>query len=454
MTRRRIHAEGLGAAAFRHDHGTRLAYVAGAMVKGIASPAVVVRMARSGCLAFLGSGGLRLEAVEAAIQEIRTALPHGEPYGVNLLSNPVRPDKEMALVDLLLRLGVRTVEASAFMQATPAVVRFRLSGLRSGERDALIIPNRVVAKVSRPEVASLFLAPPPAAMVQRLLQDGLISEEAALLANRVPLASDLCIEADSGGHTDMGVMSVLLPSMLRLRDSVQHQWQFANPVRVGAGGGIGTPEAAACAFLLGADFIATGSINQCTVEAATSDAVKDMLEAIDVQDTAYAPAGDTFEHGSKIQVLRKGVFFPAKANKLYDLWRTHGSIDAIDAATQRQLQDKYFGRSFEEVFRETRQHYATEAMAELERAERNPKARMALIFRWYFVRSMRLALEGDREHAVDFQVHCGPALGAFNQWVKGSSFENWRNRHVDEVAERLMEGCADYLQHRLSGLAA
>lgn len=28
--------------------------------------------------------------------------------------------------------------------------------------------------------------------------------------------------------------------------------------------------------------------------------------------------------------------------------------------------------------------------------------------------------------------------GVFNQWVKSSALENWQNRHVDEIAGRLM----------------
>jgi trans-AT polyketide synthase/acyltransferase/oxidoreductase domain-containing protein len=50
---------------------------------------------------------------------------------------------------------------------------------------------------------------------------------------------------------------------------------------------------------------------------------------------------------------------------------------------------------------------------------------------------------------VDYQVHTGPALGAFNQWVKGTSLEDWRKRHVDAVAGHLMQGCAEYMTERL-----
>ena len=126
---------------------------------------------------------------------------------------------------------------------------------------------------------------------------------------------------------------------------------------------------------------------------------------------------------------------------------------SIDAATAREIQDKYLRRSFDEVYRETRDFYAKEAPEEIERAERNPKARMALVFRWYFIHTMRLAMEGKAEHRVDYQVHTGPALGAFNQWVKGTLLEDWRHRHVDAIGAHLMQACADYVDRRIRALS-
>jgi trans-AT polyketide synthase/acyltransferase/oxidoreductase domain-containing protein len=84
----------------------------------------------------------------------------------------------------------------------------------------------------------------------------------------------------------------------------------------------------------------------------------------------------------------------------------------------------------------------------IEKAERDPKQKMALIFRWYFVHSHRLAFKGDPDNKVDYQIHCGPALGSFNQWVKGTPQEHWQNRHVDEIADMLMRGAADLLNLR------
>jgi len=57
-------------------------------------------------------------------------------------------------------------------------------------------------------------------------------------------------------------------------------------------------------------------------------------------------------------------------------------------------------------------------------------------------------LSGNEENKVDYQVHSGPALGSFNQWVKGTNIENWRNRHVDEIAIKLMNETTEILIKR------
>ena len=373
---------------------------------------------------------------------------------MNLLHGLERPEREEQLVDLFLRSGARNVEASAFVQLTPALVRFRVTGVHRRADGQVDSPHRLLAKVSRPEVAQAFMSPPSPGLLEGLVRAGRISAEEARLARELPMAEDICVESDSGGHTDQGVASALLPAMSLLRERMMAEHGYQRRIRVGAAGGIGTPQAAASAFVMGADFILTGSINQCTVEAATSEPVKQLLETLDVQDVTCAPAGDMFELGSKIQVVRKGLFFPARANRLYALYQQHESLDALDAQTRQQLQEKFFRRGFEAVWEETRQHYLRVQPEVVAQAERNPKKKMALVFRWYFVHTSRLALRGSPEQRTDYQIHCGPALGSFNQWVRGTPLASWRNRHVDEIAVKLMAATADWLEQCFQSLRA
>lgn len=436
----------LGSVAFREDFGVKYAYAAGAMYQGIASAELVIRMAKAGLLAFFGAGGLPMPAVEQAIQRIRSEIPPGAPFGMNFIAHANFPQLEEDLADLLLRHEVRVIEASAFMEVTPALVRYRARGL-TREGGKVRAANRIVAKISRPDVAAQFLSPAPERLLTRLLESGGITPDEAALLREVPMADALCVESDSGGHTDQGMPFTLIPATLKVRDAAQARFPGFGRIHVGAGGGIGTPEAAAAVFVLGADFILTGSVNQCTVEAGTSDAVKDMLEGMNVYDTDYAPSGEMFEMGSKVQVLKKGLFFPARANKLVSLYRQHESLEEIELSLRRQIEERYFKRSFDEVFADVKASYRA---AEVERAERQPKHRMALVFKRYFRDTTRWALAGDLEHKVDFQVHCGPALGAFNQWVAGSELASWRNRHPDLIADRLMDETASLLSRRFS----
>lgn len=442
----------LGDASFCADHDVRYAYVAGAMGNGIASEELVIRLARAGILGFFGAGGLPTGRTATAIKRIRAAIAPGQTFGVNFLHNPVLPALEDELVDLLLAERVPRIEASAFIRATPALIRYRVSGLSLRADGGVEIANKVIAKVSRPEVARQFFAAPDAALVEALRKARAITDEQARLSRLVPLADDVCAEADSGGHTDRRVAWTLVPHFRRLRDEIARDSGLPQRVRIGAAGGIGTPDAAAAAFMLGADFVTTGSINQCTPEAGISDTAKDMLAQADIADFDIAPAGDMFEIGAKVQVLKRGTLFASRANRLYELYRTVPGLDAIPAETCAEIEQRYLGRSIDAVWQETANFYAGRAPAELAEAEANPRKKMAMVFRWYFIHSSRLAIDGRADQRANFQIHSGPAMAAANRWLKGTPLEDWRRRHVDVLADRLMEEAAQLFDERLRAL--
>lgn len=83
---------------------------------------------------------------------------------------------------------------------------------------------------------------------------------------------------------------------------------------------------------------------------------------------------------------------------------------------------------------------------DVERMEQNPKYKMSSVFRWYFGYATRAAINGEENAKVDYQIHCSPAMGCFNQLVAGTDLESWHNRHVDEIGIMLMEQAADYMK--------
>ncbi|MEU6482193.1 PfaD family polyunsaturated fatty acid/polyketide biosynthesis protein [Streptomyces sp. NPDC047017] len=431
--------ERLGAPAFRAHHGVAAAYMAGAMAVGIASVDLVSALARAGHLASFGAAGLAPDRLDDALAELRRRLDD-RPYACNLIHSPGAPQLERHCVDLCLRHGVRCVEASAFVQLTPDLLRYRLSGLRRGPDGSVVAGNRLIAKVSRPETARLFLRPAPAALVAELTRAGRIGAEQAALADRVPVADDVTVEADSGGHTDRRPLTVIVPLIAALRDDLALPGRA--PVRIGAAGGIGTPYAVAAAFAAGADYVVTGSVNQACVEAGTSPEAKQLLAEAGPTDVAMAPAADLFEQGGTVQVLTRGTRFAQHAGYLYRLYRDHDGLDTLPAHQVRRLETTVLGRPLTEVWQETAAFLRTRAPHELTRADGDAKHRMALVFRWYLAMSSRRATRGGTDDAAHWQIWCGPAMGAFNAWTAGTPLADPRHRHAAIVAARLLHGAA------------
>ena len=435
--------EDLGDRGFCRDHGLIYPYVSGAMANGIGSVEIVEAMGRAGMLGIYGAAGLSLSTVESAIDRLENSLGlEGIPYGFNLIHSPNDPELESSLVNLYLRRGVRLVEASAYLGLTPAVVRYRVNGLRRDEDGQVVAINRVIAKVSRVEVASRFLAPAPAKILRTLVDAGEVSPEQAELASQVPMADDITAEADSGGHTDNQPAIVLLPTMVALRDRLAAEHGYVNPPRIGAAGGISTPWSASAAFAMGAAYLVVGSVNQGCVESGTSDLVRTMLADARQADIAMAPAADMFEMGVKVQVLKRGTMFAMRAAKLYELYRTHESLDSISEADRAALEKTIFKLPLTTVWKQTRDFFRTRDPKQVERAERDPKHKMALVFRWYLGHASVWANAGEPSRAVDYQIWCGPAMAAFNEWVRGSFLELPENRRVTTVALNILYGAA------------
>ncbi|MEV6823806.1 PfaD family polyunsaturated fatty acid/polyketide biosynthesis protein [Amycolatopsis sp. NPDC051102] len=431
--------EWLGSREFCAAHHTRFPYLAGEMSTGIATTEMVEKLARAGLMGFFGAGGLREGVVRAAVERLGRSLCGRHNWGVNLLHSPNEPAVEARTARLLVELGVPAVSASAYMDLTPSLVLCMARGLRADRSGGVARPRRVLAKVSRPETAERFLSPPPAPMLRRLVEDGELSEEEAVLAARIPVAEDITVEADSGGHTDNRPLAIMLPAIRALRDRLAGP---AGAVRIGAAGGLGTPAAVATAFALGADYVLTGSVNQAAVESGMSADGRRMLAGADLTDTAMAPAADMFEMGVRLQVLRRGTLFAGRAGLLYELYQAHGSLEEIPARRRAQLEEQVFRRPLETVWAETARFWADRDPAQVTRAETDAKHRMALVFRWYLGRSSRWAITGDPARRADYQIWCGPAMGAFNRWAAGSFLDPLEHRTVVQIALNLLEGAA------------
>jgi PfaD family protein len=262
------------------------------------------------------------------------------------------------------------------------------------------------------------------------------------------MADDITVEADSGGHTDNRPLVVLFPIIAQLRNEIQQKYQYKKRIRVGAAGGISTPGAALAAFSMGAAYVVTGSINQACVESGISDGVKELLANVASTDVTMAPASDMFELGVELQVLKRGTLFAARAKKLYEYYNRYKGIDAIPADEKQKLETQIFKMPLEQVWDACVTFFQERDPEQIANAENNPKRKMALIFRWYLGLSSNWANAGVPDRIMDYQIWCGPAMGAFNEWVKGTYLEKAENRRVVDLAMHILDGAA-YL-HRIN----
>ena len=447
-----LHPADLGDPVFKKTYHLRYPYVVGAMANGITSVEMVAEAGRAGMIGFFGAAGLGLDQIEAAIHRLQQQLPD-HPYGFNLIHSPADPDLEMDTVALYLKHGIRRVSASAFLQMTLPLVYYRVKGIHRDGTGKIICPNNVVAKVSRIEIARKFFSPPPEKILAELLARKMITPEEAELADTVPMAEDLTAEADSGGHTDNRPALTLLPTMMALRDEFSEKYKYNRPLNVGLAGGIATPASTAAAFAMGAAYVLTGSINQACVEAGTSETVRRMLAQAVQADVAMAPAADMFEMGVKVQVLKRGTMFAVRAARLYDFYRRYDRFEKIPEKERALLERDFFRSSFQEAWQQTQSFFTERDPKQIQRAENDPRHKMALVFRSYLGRSSKWAVTGEPDRQMDYQVWCGPAMGAFNQWARGSFLEPPENRKIVTIALNLLFGAAvmtriNWLRHQ------
>jgi PfaD family protein len=417
------------------------------MAHGITSVELVKSAGNAGMIGFFGSAGLSLADLEKAIVCLKSQTAT-IPYGFNLVFTGA-PDQEQAIVDLYLKHGINLISAAGYLRLTLPLLYYRIKGIYQESDGTVICPNNIIAKTSRLEIARQFLSPPPDKMLNQLVEKKMISREAADLAKNIPVATDLTAEADSGGHTDNRAAFSLLPSIIDLRDDLFKTYNYPTMPCIGLGGGIATPKSVAAAFAMGADYVLSGSINQSCLESGTSATVKQMLASALQTDVIMAPSANMFERGIKVQVLKRGTLFAQRAARLYEIYRNFESIEQIPDEIKNEIENKIFQNSIESEWQMTREFFAAYDQAQIDAAKDDPKRKMSLLFRSYLGKSSKWAIHGDTARAKDFQIWCGPSMGAFNEWTKGSFLETPDNRQFETVAMNLLFGACIVMRRQM-----
>jgi PfaD family protein len=149
-----------------------------------------------------------------------------------------------------------------------------------------------------------------------------------------------------------------------------------------------------------------------------------------------------FELGAKVQILKRGTMFGVRASKLYEIYNKYSSLESIPSELRARLEKDYFRTSIERITEETIRFWEGRNPDQARKAERDPKHRMALVFRWYLGQASRWAINGEPSRKIDYQIWCGPAMGAFNDWTANTFLAEPENRTVAQIALNLLEGAA------------
>ena len=109
-----------------------------------------------------------------------------------------------------------------------------------------------------------------------------------------------------------------------------------------------------------------------------------------------------------------------------------------------RIEREIFQRPLADVWDETRGFFAARDPREVERAERDPKHKMALVFRWYIGLASHWAIEGDARDPQDGLPNLvRPRDGRLQPLgARARSSPNVPNRSVVQIALNLLEGAA------------
>jgi PfaD family protein len=131
------------------------------------------------------------------------------------------------------------------------------------------------------------------------------------------------------------------------------------------------------------------------------------------------------------------------------LYQRYESIDDIPSQEREKLETTIFKQNLDTIWEECVKFFSERDPSQIERALQKPRDKMALIFRWYLGLSSRWSNVGEKGREMDYQIWCGPSMGAFNNWARGTYLEAPQNRKVADVSLQILTGAAYLFRIRL-----
>lgn len=402
------------AGAFRGAYGLRHACVAAPPGYGLCSPELLAALARAGVLPVIPADA-GLAAAERFVDSVQAQAP-GRALALAL--PPALPDPEIWF-EFCRRRRLAAVLPPGFDLASGALWRHRAVASGPDAEGRTQPVGRVLAQVRDTAAAEACLWPEPAAIAARVAIE---AETGRVVPSGLP-ADELIILVDGRRPAEIN----LLPA-IRRRDTLPPP---ARSVGLGVAGDVGTPEAVATLFDLGADFVVTTDLNICTREAAAPDIVKDLLQRLEIDDLAWAPVDGGFHADAWRSVVGRGLFFARRAQRLHEILSRYHAWDSVPAALRAELDQRWLPKPFDELWRDLGRTAGGGGPS-------GGRAQMAAVFAEYSRAGRAWAAAGDRHRQADFLIEASPGLAAFNRRAKGTELEEWGARSAAKVVDCLM----------------
>lgn len=426
----------LGSNSFKEEYKVNYSYVVAGIQKGISSVAMIEELSENKILGFLGINGLSLDEALDLISSAKKKIPL-DSIGVKVSNDLLNPDYGKTVMKHIIEEDIKKIEVSGYQKPDLALVKYRLRNIKIDEKGNVIIPHKMLVHITSVKAAQSFMRPIPENILKQLLDAEEITLKEAENARNIPMCDDICID-NNKGENRYGWLSTLK----KISKENFNKFNLKKKVRIGIGGGIGSPQTVAMAFFAGADFIVTSSINQCTVEAGTSDYVKSLLQNAVETDFTFAPEAELFEFGEKKSVLKRGSLYHIRALKLYENYCRYESIKEIPQKEVEMITKKYFKVSFDEVYNNLKDKLSREIV---KLAEEQPKYKMALIFKELLEQCFDDALKDKNENRVNYQIKSTSAIADLNNYLKDTYLMEWKNRKTADIGKKLMEDGEKYL---------
>lgn len=426
----------LGNPEFRKRFAVDWAMTAAPMERGLTRVEFSAALARSGFLA--------VHAIdfhdEAQIREELDALragAQGRSFAVGMRYHPHHEGEDERRFDLLREMDVDTAYVAGYVRATRAMLAYRYASLKEKVEGEGLRPRKLVVRVSHVELARHFAQPAPSDLLDELRTRELLSEEERALAEGLPMADAIVVEGDllrSGTRRDLGTLLPAVATVLRDGD--------ASSVLLGAAGDLASPEALEGAFAMGADFVVVGDPFQLTLEAGGAPDRKALLARLQTADVTTVPSYEYLEADWRVHVARFGSPFAARATRLERILRDHDEGRPLDEKDRSFLERQLFGGPLDDCFERARPFFEERWPELLRRADDDGKLRLPLLARKYLWDSQSWGNEGNPEHKLDWQLRCGPGMGAFNLWRADSPLAELEKLDAATLARSLMNGAA------------